>query len=333
MSMSQANTTRAGCGTRAANDAQGGSLAHTVYAPTPASTSVAGSSSHRNGRPITSGTSRIRRYCRAVADERVIKPGHGRVVLVVVAHADDPTLFLGGTIARWADAGWRVVVVRATDDRYDSVGLDEATTIQRNTAEFAEAMAVLGVHQIVELGHRTDCLADASEVALREQIIRQIRTHRPYALVTFDPHSGVGEDNEDHKVVAAATDEAFWTSQFDLHHPEHLADGLRPHGCFERWYFGRPVHHVTDHVDISGVIERKVDAACCHRTMMTNFAHQLVLQADTGGWDLPIAAQVIDSGDVRTLLEPLLRARPTEDFRIVTFGGLEAALHAFGSRR
>ncbi|MEY5058463.1 MAG: GlcNAc-PI de-N-acetylase, partial [Actinomycetota bacterium] len=58
--------------------------------------------------------------------------GRNRVVLLVVAHADDPTLFLGGTVARWADGGWRVVVVRATDDRWDSWGVDEATTVARN---------------------------------------------------------------------------------------------------------------------------------------------------------------------------------------------------------
>lgn len=66
-----------------------------------------------------------------MADLCPIEPGRGRVILVVVvvAHADDPALFLGGTIARWADAGWRVVCVRVTDDRWDSVGHTEAETV------------------------------------------------------------------------------------------------------------------------------------------------------------------------------------------------------------
>jgi LmbE family N-acetylglucosaminyl deacetylase len=33
-----------------------------------------------------------------------IAPGEGRTILLVVAHADDPALFLGGAILRWADA-------------------------------------------------------------------------------------------------------------------------------------------------------------------------------------------------------------------------------------
>jgi len=275
---------------------------------------------------------------------RQIEPGAQRVILVVVAHADDVALFIGGTVAAWSDRGWRVVVVRVTDDRWDSVGLSEAATVEANAAEFRQAAATLGVAEIVDLGLPTDTLADTSEVALREQLIRQVRQHRPYTLVTFDPDAIHGEDNQDHRVVAMATDEAFWTSQFDQHHPEHLAEGLRPHGCFERWYFGRHVIDPTHVVDISATLDRKVDASCKHVTMLTNFANQLVLQASTGGWDLPIAAAVVATGNVRPLVEPLLRAGAErtgsshgvtagEEFRIVTFGGMGELLNRFGVRQ
>lgn len=274
---------------------------------------------------------------------RTIEPGNGRVVLIVVAHADDVTLFIGGTTAAWAAAGWKVVVVRVTDDRWDSVGLSEAETIAANTVEFQQALGVLGVDEVVELGYPTDTLADVSEVELRERLIRLVRVHRPYALVTFDPYAMYGEDNQDHLKVAAAADEAFWTSQFDKHHPEHLAEGLALHGCFERWYFGRRVVEVTDVVDISSSLDRKVDAACRHTTMLTNFANQLCLQASTGGWHLPLASDVVATGDVRPLIEPLLRAgaartgaahglAAAEEFRVVTFGGLAAVLDHFGVR-
>ena len=272
-----------------------------------------------------------------------IEPGRGRVILVVVAHADDPSLFLGGTIARWADAGWRVVCLRVTDDRWDSVGHTEAETVAANAAELRAAAEVLGIAEIVELGYPTDTLGDASEVELREHRIRQVRTHRPYALVTFDPYAMYGEDNQDHLVVAAATDEAFWTSQFDLHHPEHQAEGLDPHGCFERWYFGRQVVDVTDVVDIGPVIDRKIDAALHQGTMLTNFVNQLRLQARTGGWELPVLDEALASGDLRPLLDPLLRRQAertgerhgvalAEEFRVVRFGGLEGLLDAFGRR-
>ena len=81
-----------------------------------------------------------------------IPSGEGRTILLVVAHADDPALFLGGTVALWADAGWRVVCVRATDDRWDSVGMTEVETIAANARQFRDAAAVLGIAEIVELG-------------------------------------------------------------------------------------------------------------------------------------------------------------------------------------
>jgi LmbE family N-acetylglucosaminyl deacetylase len=275
---------------------------------------------------------------------RSIEPGLQRIVLVVVAHADDVALFIGGTVAAWSAADWRVVVVRVTDDRWDSHGMSELATIEANAAEFRRAADVLGVADIVELGLHTDTLADTSEVALRERLIHEVRRHRPYALVTFDPDAMHGEDNQDHHMVAAATDEAFWTSQFDLHHPEHFDEGLRPHGCFERWYFGRNVVDPTHVVDISATLGRKVDASCEHVTMLTNFAHQLVLQAETGGWELPLATDVVSTGEVRPMIEPLMRAGAAstgarhgvsagEEFRIVTFGGMAAVLDRFGVRR
>jgi LmbE family N-acetylglucosaminyl deacetylase len=274
---------------------------------------------------------------------RAFPPGDGRVVLAVMPHADDLVLFLGGTVGRWVDAGWRVVLVRVTDDRWDSVGMSEHDTIVANAAELRASCEVLGVDTIVEFGMATDVLGDTSTVALRERIIREVRRHRPYALVTLDPHSRFAEDNLDHVVVSRAVDEAFWTSQFDLHHPEHLAEGLAPHGCFERWYAGRRVGQVTDVVDIASTLDRKVRAAACHRTMLRNYANQLVLQARTGGWELPLAADAARSGDVAPLIEPLLHAEAAavgaryglaaaEELRVVTFGGLGALLEQAGRR-
>jgi len=281
---------------------------------------------------------------------RAIEPGDGRVVLLVVAHADDVALFVGGTVAAWTDAGWWVVVVRVTDDRWDSVGSDAAATIASNRHEFEQSCSVLGVHEIVELGYPTDTLGDASTVDLRERIVHAVRTFRPYALVSFDPYAMYGEDNLDHITVARAVDESFWTSQFDLHHPEHFDEvssftgvALAPHGCFERWYFGRRVVDVTDVIDIGQTLGRKIEAGCVHQTMMLNFFNQLRLQADTGGWRIPAVEDALAAGDVTEVLSMMLRAggeglgkrydvAAAEEFRVVTFGGLDGLLGALGER-
>ncbi|MEX2237017.1 MAG: PIG-L family deacetylase [Dehalococcoidia bacterium] len=210
-----------------------------------------------------------------------------RTALVTVAHADDVAFFCGGRVARWAEEGWRVVV-RATNDDKDSVGLDKAETERRNTQEFQAAMAALGVHQIEELGYVTDTLGDASEVELRERLIRLYRKHKPYAVMSFDPYGAFHEDNQDHIKVAQAADEAYWTSMFDKHHPEHFAEGLAPHAVFERWYFARRLLEVTDPIDVSGQVDKVIAAVASHETMLGHMVHQWRLQAATVDMEVPM---------------------------------------------
>jgi hypothetical protein len=77
--------------------------------------------------------------------------------------------------------------------------------------------------------------------------------------------------------------------------------------------------------------------------MMRNFFHQLQLQARTGGWEIPAVDECLDTGDVAPLLDRLVRAgsartgghhgvEHAEEFRVVTFGGLEGLLHQLGRR-
>jgi hypothetical protein len=128
-------------------------------------------------------------------------------------------------------------------------------------------------------------------------------------------------------------DETYWTAQFDKHHPEHFAEGLAPHGVYERWYFARRVVEVTTPVDIASTLERKVDAALAHDTMLRHYVNQLRLQARTGGHEIAELERA-QNGDLRPFMEPLLRggAQVTgrrhglpaaEEFRVVRFGGLE----------
>ena len=275
-----------------------------------------------------------------------LPPGEGRTLLLAVAHGDDPALFLGASLALWSRRDWRLVVLRVTDDRWDSVGLDEAETIVRNRAEFEQSCRLLGVAETVHLDWQTDVLADCSRVALRERIIHALRRFRPYALVGFDPYAMFGEDNQDHRVLAQAADEACWTAQFDKHHPEHFDQGLRPHGVFERWYFGRAVMRVSDVIDTSTTLERQIEAALCHRTMLTHIAHQMVLQAGTGGWQVELAerAQSGDPDALAALFSSLLRhaaktrgerygLAAADEFRVLRYAGLGDWLAHHGRRR
>jgi len=260
-------------------------------------------------------------------------PPTGSRVLVIVAHADDPTLFCGGTIKAMSEQDCRITILRVTDDRFDSVDLDADATIRRNRSEFEQAAGLLGVSDLVDLDYHTDTLGDASELGLRERFIYHVRRIRPYAVISYDPYGAYGEDNQDHIRVAAAVDEMYWTAQFDKHHPEHFDEGLEPHGVFERWYFARRLTEVTTPVDISTTIEAKVEAVVAHETMMRNMVHQLRLQARTAGLTVPDLETAWESGDLRPIIDRVVRAGAAstgmrhglgfaEEFRVVRFGGL-----------
>jgi len=260
--------------------------------------------------------------------------------MVICPHADDAAAFCGATLAKFADQGWRIILVRVTDDCKDSVGLSIEETVRRNTEELHAAAKIMGVAEVVELGYETDCLADVPEVPLRERFIYLFRKYRPYAVFSFDPF-GLYEGNMDHIRVAQAVEEAFWVACFDKHHPEHFKEGLAPFSVCERWYYGRNLPGANHAEDVSEYIERKIDALCAHREMMRNTLNQLRLQVQTFGRRMPLLDMAMD-GDLRPLLALVMQeqasaiaktfnlgeGRMGEAFRLERFGDLEGFVQA-----
>ena len=88
------------------------------------------------------------------------------------AHPDDEAIFTGGTIIRAVEAGWRVVLVVATDgDLGTSGGASRAGLAARRRAETRDSAALLGIDRIEFLGHgdsgyRTASHDGRSEVAV-----------------------------------------------------------------------------------------------------------------------------------------------------------------------
>lgn len=74
------------------------------------------------------------------------------VLVALHAHPDDEAIFTGGIIVRAVAAGWRVVLVVATDgDRGSGPGGRELAAVRR--AETRDAAMVLGIDRVVFLGH------------------------------------------------------------------------------------------------------------------------------------------------------------------------------------
>ena len=78
-----------------------------------------------------------------------------RPVLVTLhAHPDDESIFTGGTIVRAVQAGWRVVLIVATEgDRGRSPGANGSGLGAHRRAETLAAATVLGVERVEFLGY------------------------------------------------------------------------------------------------------------------------------------------------------------------------------------
>jgi LmbE family N-acetylglucosaminyl deacetylase len=244
--------------------------------------------------------------------------------LIVISHADDLLLSCGAATLALLDDGWKIHVIRVTDDRWDSWGFDEAETIRRNKSEFDEVLAALGINSLSEFGYPTDTLGDKSEVSLRNQIVKVIREIRPYLVMSFDPDSIKFEDNQDHILVGKAVAEACWTAGFDKH-PDGKVDQLAPHLPIEKWYFGRVVVEETHFLDITDYRDRLIELISLHRTMISNMVAQASLQAEFLGYSLEQLRE-----NPKIYVELLVRSRESEKYRIIGPERINQLIKEFG---
>jgi LmbE family N-acetylglucosaminyl deacetylase len=182
--------------------------------------------------------------------------------MLVVAHPDDAEFSSAGTIARLTNAGKDVTIVQVTsgDKGTPDADVQPETLTQRREAEETEAAKRLNV-ACVEFLRCTDGEL-TPDLALREKIVRQIRTHRPDVIITHDPFRPYAL-HPDHRAVGfAALDSVYPTARDPQYFPEHHAEGLLAHKTAEIWFFN--AEHPDLIVDITDVFDRKVDALKAH---------------------------------------------------------------------
>ncbi len=114
----------------------------------------------------------------------------GRRVLAVFAHPDDESLACGGTLARLADAGARVVLLCASRGERGT-GPDHllepgAELARIRTAELHAAARVLGISDVLVYDHPDGSLRWADDREIEAEILGAIQAHDPEAVITFD---------------------------------------------------------------------------------------------------------------------------------------------------
>jgi LmbE family N-acetylglucosaminyl deacetylase len=188
-------------------------------------------------------------------------------VLVVTAHPDDPEFLFGAAVASLTSAGVAVDYVICSDG---SLGSDDAAAtrtevVATRAAEQRAAADVLGVRDVTFLGLRDGELVP--DLALRKEIVRQIRRHRPGIVLTHFPRRvldlPVEASHPDHVAVGEATLAAVYPAAGSPRaHPGLLA----PHRVREVWI---PGYAEPDYLfDATPFMDMKVKAMLCHRSQL-----------------------------------------------------------------
>jgi LmbE family N-acetylglucosaminyl deacetylase len=154
-----------------------------------------------------------------------------RTLMIVHAHPDDESSQTGGTLARYAAAGYRTVLVTCTDgalgDAADSgakpgqPGHDPRQVAAVRSRELDAAAEALGVHDVVELGY-PDSGMSSEGVPMAEdsfgrrplkpmvtRLVELLRLYQPDVLITYPANglSGHPDHIRTHELVVAAHDD------------------------------------------------------------------------------------------------------------------------------
>jgi len=191
-------------------------------------------------------------------------------VMSIHAHPDDQEFTVAGTLAKWAAAGCEVTSVVITSGDAGSNDPSRDASYKPELARLREgeqnaANEILGIKQTIYL-HCPDGELEPT-LALRKELTKLIRTHKPDVVVTGDPQAvfyGNGYINHpDHRAAAqAATYAVFPSAGSRLLFAELLKEGFEPHNV-KRLYLHGPEKPDT-WVDISGTIDLKLAALKKH---------------------------------------------------------------------
>jgi LmbE family N-acetylglucosaminyl deacetylase len=187
--------------------------------------------------------------------------------LIIAAHPDDIEFVVAGTAAKWTQAGTKVkyVLVTSGDAGSHQPGITREELARIREAEQRAAARVVGVDDLAFLGYH-DAEVEPT-LALRRDLVREIRRFKPDIVVCFDPtllFAGNGYINHpDHRAVGqAALDAIAPTAAMPLVFAELREEGLEPHQVKEV-LVASSVDPDT-WIDITNTIDLKIEALRQH---------------------------------------------------------------------
>ena len=192
-------------------------------------------------------------------------PHKGKVLAAIQPHSDDIAEFSAGTVAKLIQEGYTGYMIRATnDDMGDTDGEPGSVgeNVLRNEREVTEQARVLGLKRDFALNYNNHRMSDISRNELICRLIFLFRLLKVDTVFCYDPWAH-DEENPDHYVLAHCVEAACWMAGRVHDYPEQLAAGLEARAVRDKYYYARHPD-ITRVVDISGTVERKIDANICN---------------------------------------------------------------------
>ena len=165
-------------------------------------------------------------------------------LMAVLAHPDDESLGVGGTLAKYGSEGADVFLVTATRGergRYCGLPRDDerhpgpAALAQIRERELRNAAAVLGIKEVSLLDYCDQQLDRAEPREVTGRLVHHMRRLRPDVVITFGPDGAYG--HPDHVAISQFTTAAVMAAGDGSFADEA---GLAPHVVSKLYYIAWP---------------------------------------------------------------------------------------------
>ena len=162
-------------------------------------------------------------------------PEPARCLATILAHPDDETFGVGGTLIRYTDAGVVCHSLSLTQGEAGQSGRAGAPLIpaerlgQIRAAELAESGRRMGLASTTALRYPDGALADAPAADVIRDIVRWLRSARPDVVITWGPDGGYG--HPDHIAAGELALRAIALAGVARHEPE-LGEHLHVRRCY-----------------------------------------------------------------------------------------------------
>jgi LmbE family N-acetylglucosaminyl deacetylase len=226
-------------------------------------------------------------------------------LMCILAHPDDESLGMGGTLAKYASEGVHTSILMATKGERGRFGFAKESpgfdvVGQTRAQELLSAAATLGTDEVQFLHYLDGDLDQALPDEIISKISRHIRRARPQVVVTFGPEGGYG--HPDHIAISQFATAAIVRAA----DPAFVTPGHAPHSVLKLYYLAWPPSKwevfqtafktlasnvdgvrriatpypdwaITTRIDATGYWKTAWEAILCHQTQMAIYEnlHQL----------------------------------------------------------